>query len=51
MLRPEEIMIPDFTRGKYKSRPRKDVLEMPNIGHVEKEKVNVVDGSLTGNYQ
>lgn len=45
------VEIPDFTRGKYKTRPRKDVLEMPNIGYVEKEKVNVVDGSLTGNYQ
>lgn len=44
------VEIPDFTRGKYKTRPRQDVTEIPAVKAKEREKLNQVDGSITGNY-
>ena len=44
------VNIPDFTRGKYKTRPRQDVTDIPVVKAKEREKLNQVDGSITGNY-
>lgn len=44
------IEIPDFTRGKYKTRPREDVTEIPVVEKREKNKLDQVDGSITGKY-